>query len=414
MKRVFAYRYRWFVLLGLVLMVIAVEIPWMNLASLGRSADAFYGGGLGMAGVLALIYMACFVVFAIPASLVIAHKGVVFSSRLACLLAAIASLLRLASWRDANWLMVSQALYALAQTIVLNLSATAVARWFPIRERGMAMGIASSMQYMTLGLSLVIPGFFHLGLQETIVLGAWSSAAAALLGSILIRENPPTPSSLVEPATFVPILQGGVKPSGTPSSLRGVTLIFAISWGVLMAMLSRLDLIADQIKVDNTSALGLTILLSGAVGAVVIPALSDYFRQRKKWYVLAHGLSLPGLMLMAVAPNPLFAYVGSGIFGFFAFSALPIGQQYAAEVGWRYSETRIQSRMTLFSQLVGAFVLFGSMGVTMVEVRYDMAFYVGLLLACFVGSTFLSESPMIITEDERLDKEINKEIVQTE
>lgn len=181
-----------------------------------------------------------------------------------------------------------------------------------------------------------------------------------------------------------------------------------------MAMLSRLDLIADQIKVDNTSALGLAILLSGAVGAVVIPALSDYFRQRKKWYVLAHGLSLPGLMLMAVAPNPLFAYVGSGIFGFFAFSALPIGQQYAAEVGWRYSETRIQSRMTLLSQLVGAFVLFGSMGVTMVEVRYDMAFYVGLLLACFVGSTFLSESPMIITEDERLDKEINKEIVQTE
>ncbi len=70
--------------------------------------------------------------------------------------------------------------------------------------------------------------------------------------------------------------------------------------------------------------------------------------------------------------------------------------------------------MTLYSQAVGIFVMLVSMEGTVMEQRYNMAFFAGLLLACFFGCTFLDESPVIITEDERLDQEINKEIVQTE
>ena len=60
------------------------------------------------------------------------------------------------------------------------------------------------------------------------------------------------------------------------------------------------------------------------------------------------------------------------------------------------------------------FVMLVSMEGTVMEQRYNMAFFAGLLLACFFGCPFLDESPVIITEDERLDQEINKEIVQTE
>ncbi len=419
MQHVYAYRYRWVVLFSLVLLTVAVEIPWMNLAPLGRSVNAFYcktwQGSWQIADTLIVTYMIGFLVGAIPAAWLISKCGVTTSVYLSGLLIAGGSVIRVSFYPVAPMMILSQAFYALAQAVVLNLSVTTVARWFPIRERGMAMGILSALQYVTLGAAMALPGLITYDLVFNIFLGGLICTVFSALACIFIREAPPTPSSLVEPAENVVPLKNGPPVLSGGRSLRGVTVIFAIVWGVLMAMLGRIDFLAEQLKMPSTSKFALALICSGALGAIILPILSDYSRKRKKWYALCVGASLPGLLLMVYsAGNRTLVYEGAAIFGFFAFSSIPIGLQYGAELGYKFPETGIQARMTLYAQAVGIFVMLASVEGTVLEQRYHMAFFIGLLLACFFGCTFLDESPMIITEDERLDQEINKEIVQTE
>lgn len=419
MQHVYAYRYRWVVLLSLVLLTVAVEIPWMNLAPLGRTVNAFYQGvwkgSWQFVDTMIVTYMIMFVLFAMPASWFISKCGVTASVYCSGLLIAIGSVIRVSGYHDPMPMIISQVLYAIAQVITLNLGVTTVARWFPIRERGMAMGILSSMQYIALGADMVLPGLITYDYIFNLFLGAFVCTVFGMVAAVLISERPPTPSSLVEPADEVTLFAGSSPVITGGRSLRGVTVVFAISWGVLMAMLSRVDFLAGQLDMPSTSKFALALMSSGAVGAVAIPVLSDYTRKRKKWYAVCQGMALPGLLLMVWGVgNRMQVYIGACLFGFFAFSAIPIGLQYGAELGYKYPEIKIQARMTLYSQAVGIFVMLVSMEGTVMEQRYNMAFFAGLLLACFFGCTFLDESPVIITEDERLDQEINKEIVQTE
>lgn len=418
MRHVYAYRYRWVVLLSLVLLTIAVEIPWMNLAPLGRTVNAFYRDvwhfPWRFVDMMIIVYMAVFVLFATPAAWLISKCGVTISVSCAGLLIAGGSVLRVSCYQYPLLMIVGQVLYATAQVIALNLGVTTVARWFPIRERGMAMGIISSMQYIALGADMVLPGLITYDFLFNLFLGSFLCTVFGMVAAVLMREKPPTPSSLVEPAEEVAPFAGRKTAITKTRSLRGVMLIFAIGWGVLMAMLARIDFLADQLHMPSTSKFALALMLSGVVGAVVLPALSDYTRKRKLWYAACQSMALPGLLLMIWGESRMQVYFGAGIFGFFAFSAIPIGLQYGAELGYKYPEIKIQARMTLFSQVVGIFIMLVSMEGTVLEQRYNFSFFIGLLLACFFGSTFLDESPMIITEDERLDQEINKEIVQTE
>lgn len=420
MKYVYAYRWRWLVLLSMVLLVVSVEIPWMCLAPLGRDANIYYRSRwelpVPFSEALSLLYMAVFVVLAIPASLWINRRGVVRTAWLSSILVVLGSVVRFFRFASFEAMVASQLLYAVAQVLVLNLSALTIARWFPIRERGMAMGILSSVQYASLAFVMVFAPLSDLDLSDLLRVYCGVCTAFAVAAAVLIREKPPTPSSFVDHGDqLVAALAHPVALAETHNrSLRGVMLIFAICWGVLMAMLVTVDTVAGSILHIGMGHFVAIFLACGALGAVVIPALSDHFRQRKRWFVISLGGAVPGILLMVFARSEPVAYLGGGVFGFFAFSSLPIGLQYAAELGYPLPEVRIQAYMMLYAQAVGAVILLVAMTDRIMAMEYNLAFFIGLLLACFAGSMFLDESPLIITEDERLDQEINREIVENE
>lgn len=420
-NRVVAYRYRWVVLASMVVLLFSVEIQWMTLSPIGRSANAYFSTAwnpptVSFVDLLSFIYMAGFVVFALPSSFIIKKGGVVRSVYIAAFIICVASVLKAALPHSPSMIIAAQILFSFSQAIVLNMETATVATWFPIRERGMAMGILSSFLFIALSFNMVFSPYLMSdsamrSIPRIFLIYGGISFAGAIISAVFIREQPPTPSSFVEPAstTYLKAFSRVEK----QNSLKGIILIFSISWGVLMAMLVKIDLIASQMKVSSTAFFGLTMLLSGAVGAVVIPALSDHFRKRKFFYVLCGGCSLPGLVMMMFANNETLAYAGAGVFGFFAFCTIPIGEQYAAELGHEIPEEIVQVWMSLFSQAVGALIIL----ITMFSAVYLdnlIIFFIGLLVASFIGMTFLSESKVIVTEEERLDKEINREIVQDE
>jgi FLVCR family feline leukemia virus subgroup C receptor-related protein len=105
------------------------------------------------------------------------------------------------------------------------------------------------------------------------------------------------------------------------------------------------------------------------------------------------------------------ALIGSSIVGLSLLSAIPIGSQYAAELGQGISEEVIQGMLLLYSQAACAVILVFSLVVTEQYAPMLLAILAALLVAGMIGSSFLKESEMIITEEERLKEVINQEIV---
>jgi FLVCR family feline leukemia virus subgroup C receptor-related protein len=105
------------------------------------------------------------------------------------------------------------------------------------------------------------------------------------------------------------------------------------------------------------------------------------------------------------------ALTGAGLLGFFLMGAGPLGYQYAAELSHPVAETVSQGLLSLNSEFIGVFlVLFTTIrGGAYLRVELFV-----MLVAAVAGALILfriKESPVIITEDERLREAVKKEIV---
>jgi len=433
MRSVKAYRYRWVVLLSLVLLIISVESQWLTLAPVGRVANHFYSGQLRLhystpVDLLSLMYLIVFVVASVPASYVLHKWGIRWVVWLSSGAIVFGSMTKALYLGDLRIVLFGQFFLALGQTLVLVSITEIVSRWFPIRERGMAVGLTSTSQYLSLALVMIVTPLWVVTKSADPLWGTgfdrmmrfWGifSAVLALVPAFLIRENPPTPSSRQQnPKTSY---RSNFKALVMSPSLRGLLIIFSICWGVLMVFFIKVDQISELLGIpDSNGVLGIAMFAGGMVGATILPALSDRYRKRKLFFVFCNVCSIPGFLLLVFAAqigahllNPIaVAVIGSSIIGLSLLAAVPIGSQYAAELAAGVGEEVIQSLLLLTSQAACAFILLASLVTAEFYSPMLLVFLGTLLAASMVGSAFLKESPMVITEDQRLKEAIEVEIV---
>ena len=434
LQSVHAYRYRWLVLLSLMLLILAVEMQWMNLAPVGRVANRYYQTlpasiYYNPVELLSLVYLVIFVLASIPASYALHRFGITLSIRVACGMIIFGATCKWIYVSNFTVVLFSQLILALAQALVLNSITEIVSRWFPIRERGMAVGLASAAQYFSLGLVMILTPLlivtkadlpnYGSGFDKMMGFYALVCSLFAFIAALFIRENPPSPSSVLHQEQKVSFMHSFRAMVHIPS-LRGLMIIFAISWGVFMTLLIKIDEISELLGFpDSDGMLGISMLIGGMIGAVVLPSLSDKLRKRKFFFVLCNLCSIPGILLLVfsqeigdvVFSSKVIALLGSGIIGFCLLSSIPIGSQYAAELGHGISEEIIQAMLLLYSQASCALLLLLSF---IIDGKYSgqlLSTLAALLFAAMIGSTFLKESDVIVTEEERLSQVIEKEIV---
>lgn len=197
-------------------------------------------------------------------------------------------------------------------------------------------------------------------------------------------------------------------------------IIFSIGWGVLMTLFIKVDEISALLGFnDSDGFLGISMFAGGMVGAIVLPALSDRYRRRKLFFLFCNVCSIPGILLLVfcqqigavLLSSEAIALIGASIVGLSLLASIPIGSQYAAELGIGISEEVIQGFLLLFSQGACAVILLVSLIATDAYSPMVLSTLAALLAASMIGSTFLKESEMIVTEEERLKGVIEQEIV---
>jgi len=255
--------------------------------------------------------------------------------------------------------------------------------------------------YVGIMAGMVLTPLLVLRADITSMLIAYGIAAvlAGILFILFARERPPTPANPPGQEERSLVFDG----LKLMLRMRNFIILMAIFFFGLGVFNSVTTWIEDILRPRGFSILqagvvGGLMVFGGILGAVIMPLLSDHFRRRVPFIVLALIATTLGLVGITFAVNyPLLLLSAFGM-GFFLLSAGPIGFQYGAEITYPAPEGTSNGLLLLMGQISGILFILGMDSLkdpTSGTMTTSLLVLVGLLVVAVLLSTRLKESTLL-------------------
>jgi len=395
------YSYRWVVLLAFMLVTVVNQLLWITFAPITGNAAKFYGVSDLSIGLLSMVFMIVYIFVSFPASWVIDTYGIRVGVGIGAALTGIFGLLRGLFAADYTLVLVSQIAIAIGQPFILNAITKVAARWFPIEERATASGLGSLAMYVGILLGLVLTPY--LTIQFSIVGMLVAYGIAAVVGAVVFfaaaKERPPTPPCSADQEERSLVLDG-LRQTLRKKQFILLMVIFFIGLGIFNGVTTWIEDILRPRGFSITEA-GITgglMIAGGIVGALVLPSLSDRYRKRVPFIVLALAGAVPGLVGITYATGYGLLLVSAFVLGFFLLAAGPIGFQYGAEMAYPTPEGTSNGLLLLMGQISGIVFIFAMDGFKSPEtgsMTVSLIVLIGLMTLGLLLATRLRESALV-------------------
>ena len=397
------YGYRWVILIAFMFAVVANQLLWITFAPITGKAAAYYGVSDLSIGLLSMSFMLAYLVVSLPASWVIDTYGFRVAVGIGAALTGIFGLMRGLVASDYTLVLVAQVGIAIGQPFILNAVTKVAARWFPVKERATASGFGSLAIYVGILLGLLLTPFLTLqmGMEQMLRLYGVAAVVSAVAFILLSRERPATPPCPPEQEERSRVMEG-LKHGLRQRDFQFLLVIFFIGLGLFNAVTTWIeDILRPRgFSITQAGIAGGLMIAGGIVGALILPSLSDHYRRRVPFIVLALGGAVPGLLGVAYATQYWLLLVAAFELGFFLLCAAPIGFQYGAEITRPTPEGTSNGLLLLIGQVSGIAFIFamdalknpqtGSMTLSLLGLT-------GLLVLCAIAATRLRESTLLTT-----------------
>jgi len=356
------YGYRWIVLLAFMFVTAVNQLLWITFAPITGSAARYYGVSDLSIGLLSMSFMIVYIFVSIPASWVIDTYGIRVAVGLGAALTGIFGLLRGLLAADYNLVLISQIGIAIGQPFILNAITKVAARWFPIRERATASGLGSLAMYLGIVAGLALTPYLTIrsSISSTLVTYGIVSVIAAVAFFGLVKERPPTPPCPPGQEERALVLDG-LKQILRRRDFILLMIIFFVGLGAFNAVTTWIeDIVRPRgFSITQAGVTGGLMVVGGVIGALIIPSLSDRYRKRVPFILLALAGAIPGLIGITYATSYWLLLASAFVLGFCLLSAGPIGFQYGAEITYPAPEGTSNGLLLLMGQISGIIFIFG-------------------------------------------------------
>ena len=398
------YGYRWIVLVVFMFAVAVNQLLWITFASITGDAAKFYAVSDLSIGLLSMIFMIVYIVVSIPASWAIDTYGIRVAVGIGAALTAVFGLLRGLMASSYNWVLISQIGIAIGQPFMLNAVTTVAARWFPIRERATATGLGSLSMYLGIFGGLALTPFLSIqyGIARMLIIYGILSVISAVVFFIFAREKPLTPPCPPELAVRSLVLDG-FKQTFRVRDFILLLIIFFVGLGTFNAVTTWIEDILRPRGFSITQA-GITgglMIVGGIVGALIMPSLSDRYRKRSPFLVVALVGAILGLIGITYITTYWLLLAAAFVLGFFLLSAGPIGFQYGAEVTYPTPEGTSNGLLLLMGQISGIIFILGMDTFKSPDtgsMTSSLVILIGLMLLSLLICVRLKEPKTLLTE----------------
>lgn len=400
------YGYRW-IMLSVYMLVVAVnQLMWITFAPITGDATIYYGVSDLKIGILSMCFMIVYLVVSIPASWIIDTYGIRIGVGIGVALTGIFGLLRGLVSVNYNLLLLSQIGIAIGQPFILNAITKIAGRWFPIEERATASGLGTLAMYIGILAGMVITPYLVIGSGIGGMLYKYGilSLTSAVVFIVFAKERPLTaPCNADQEERALAI--DGLKLIFRYKDFNWLMFIFFIGLGVFNAVTTWIENILSPRGFSAVQA-GITggiMIIGGILGALIIPILSDHYRKRTIFIVIALAGATLGLIGITFATSYFILLASGMVFGFFLLSSGPIGFQYGAEITYPVSEGTSNGFLLLMGQVSGIAFIFGmdsfKSSVTGSMTR-PLIVLICFMILSFLSSTRLRESSLLSRRNE--------------
>ena len=398
------YRFRWTILSIYMFLIAVNQMLWITFAPITTDATKYYGVSDLWIGILSMCFMIVFVLVSIPASWIIDKYGIRVGVGIGAAFTVIFGLLRGFVTTDFTLLMMAQVGIAIGQPFILNAITKFAARWFPIAERATAAGLGTLAMYVGILAGMIVTPHLIIGSGIGGMLYIYGIVAmvAAVVFIIFAKEGPPTAPCRPDQEERS-LVYDGYKNLFKVRDFNWLLFIFFIGLGVFNCVTTWIENILSPRGFSATQA-GITgglMIAGGIIGAIVIPLLSDYYRKRTPFMIIALAGATICLAGITFATSYWLLLVSGAGLGFFLLSSGPIGFQYGAEITYPTSEGTSNGMLLLMGQISGIAFIF-AMDIFKSPVTGSMTIplmvLIGLMFLGILMSTQLKESSLISKE----------------
>jgi sugar phosphate permease len=291
---------------------------------------------------------------------------------------------------------------------------TLVQRWFGVRRRGMVLGILSTgfaIGYGIMGLILP-PLVAQFGWRTCWFILSVPAFALVLINGCLIRTKP-------QDLNLRPWGEGPFSPIGTPSqtSIGGLCYgdllktcnlwLVAISYffiaftayvlNIFIVTYGNMEL---RFPYDQAAKLASAIAFSGALGALLIPFISDFLGRKRCLILIDVSLSASIILIISAGSNWDVLLIAVCIFGFFYASVWPMYAAAAADFFPREVTGSVLGFWTIFYGL--GVMLAGILGGYIADLTGSFTrSFIAAAFAGALGASFISPMKNVVPTHEK-------------
>ncbi|MGA1977422.1 MAG: MFS transporter [Bacteroidales bacterium] len=395
------YGYRWIMLSAYMLIAAVNQLMWITFAPITSDATRYFGVSDLKIGILSMCFMIVYVVVSIPASAVIDKYGIRIGIGIGTVLTGFFGMMRGLAGTNYNMLLLSQIGIAIGQPFILNAITKIAARWFTLEERATASGLGTLAMYIGILAGIALTPYLTIGFGIKGMLNIYGiiSVVSAIIFLVLMKEGPPTAPCPPDQEERFMVLDS-LKHTLRSKDFKWLMLIFFIGLGVFNGVTTWIE---DILKPRGFSSIqaGITgglMILAGILGAIILPVLSDHYRKRTPFIIVAVAGATLGLAGITFATSYWLLLASGTALGFFLLSAGPIGFQYGAEITYPASEGTSNGLLILMGQISGIVFIFCmdsfKSALTGSMIR-PLIVLIGFMLLGIFLSTRLKESKLI-------------------
>jgi cyanate permease len=389
-----------------MLLVAVNQLLWITFAPITSNATKYFGVSDLQIGILSMSFMIVYIVVSIPASWIIDKYGIRTGVGIGAVFTGVFGLIRGFAGTDYNLLLLAQIGIAIGQPFILNAITKLAARWFPIKERATAAGLGTLAMYVGILAGMILTPYLIIGsgIDGMLYIYGIVSIITAVIFLVLIKERPPTAPCRPDQEERS-LVYDGFKQTLHNKDFIWLMVIFFIGLGVFNCVTTWIEDILRPRGFSATQAgiAGGLMIIGGVVGALIIPLLSDHYKKRTPFIIIALAGATLGLTGIAFATS-YFLMLASGIvLGFFLLSSGPIGFQYGAEITYPASEGTSNGMLLLMGQISGIAFIFGmdSMKSSLTgSMTRPLIILIGLMVFSILVSLRLKESTILNKADD--------------
>jgi len=392
-----SYKYRWVVLAVYMYVSALTQLFWLNFAAIETFVEQRFSIPASSVMWFTLVFPLVQVVLSMPAGMLIDRKGFKYGVGIGALFTGIFAMVRLVNTDSFTVLLISQVGIAIGQPFVLNGITKLVVTWFPQKEEATAVGLGSLalLVGMMVGLGATPALVQFLGFETMLLIYGILGLVGVILFFLLVKPRPATPPREVEVQQEITGWQG-IKHILKIRDFVILGFIALIGIGVFNGLATWLEKILNelhQIPMTDAGIIAAILILSGIVGCVVIPLVSDRIMRRKPFLLLASAVGTVAIIALMVAKGFASNMINGIFLGFFLISALPIMLTMSAEItGARFAGISVGYLQLLGNAAAVAIVpIMESMHNTTGQFIWPLAFIAGLLGIAFILAIVIRE-----------------------